>query len=89
VLQDQGEYEAAKEINRRALKGREKALRKDPDTLTSIYCLASLFHQQRRYDAALPLCETVIRGLQLKLGLQHPIIVACSPHYSALVREMG
>jgi Tfp pilus assembly protein PilF len=36
VLQYQGKYEAAEEMNRRALEEREKALGKDhPDTLTT------------------------------------------------------
>ncbi|KAH7109669.1 hypothetical protein B0J11DRAFT_420807, partial [Dendryphion nanum] len=47
VLQYQGKYEEAKEMNRRALEGTEKALGKEyPNTLTSAYCLAFLFHQQ-------------------------------------------
>jgi hypothetical protein len=34
-------------MNRRALDGYEKALGMEhPDTLTSVYCLAFLFHQQ-------------------------------------------
>ncbi|KAF2786064.1 hypothetical protein K505DRAFT_368547 [Melanomma pulvis-pyrius CBS 109.77] len=40
VLQYRGKYEAAEEMNRQALEGREKALGKEhPDTLTSVYCL--------------------------------------------------
>ncbi|KAF2730992.1 hypothetical protein EJ04DRAFT_443952, partial [Polyplosphaeria fusca] len=89
VLQYQGNYEAAEAMNRRALEGYEKALGKDhPNTLTSVYCLAFLFHQQRQYEAALSLYERASRGYQLKLGVQHPTTVACSRHYSSLVQEM-
>jgi hypothetical protein len=50
VLQLQGKYEAAEEMNRRALEGREKSLGAEhPDTLTSVIlrispmeCLQSL-----------------------------------------------
>jgi hypothetical protein len=43
VLRDQGKYEEAEQMNRRALGGREKALGKDhPDTLTSVSNLAEL-----------------------------------------------
>ena len=45
VLQDQGKYDEAEQMNRRALDGREKALGKEhPSTLTSVYCLAYLLH---------------------------------------------
>jgi hypothetical protein len=44
VLQDQGKYEAAEEMNRRALKGREKVLRVEyPFTLINISNLAGVF----------------------------------------------
>jgi hypothetical protein len=43
VLQDLGKYEAAEEMNRRALEGREKTLgKKHPDTLISVRNLASV-----------------------------------------------
>jgi hypothetical protein len=53
ALQHQGKYEAAKEMNRRALAGREKALDVEhPDTLTSVSNLASLLQHQDKYEAA-------------------------------------
>ena len=43
VLRGQGKYEAAEEMNRRALDGHEKVLGRDhPDTLTSVSNLASV-----------------------------------------------
>ena len=49
VLRSQGKYEAAEEMNRRALEGREKVLGVEhPDTLTSVYNFAYLFHDQQR-----------------------------------------
>lgn len=46
VLQYQGEYTAAEQMNRRALEGYEKTLGKEHlDMLTSVYCFAFLLHQ--------------------------------------------
>jgi hypothetical protein len=43
-------YEEAEQTNRRALARSEKALgREQPETLNSVYCLAFLYHQQKRY----------------------------------------
>ncbi|XTI88310.1 hypothetical protein V2W45_1343129 [Cenococcum geophilum] len=79
----------AEEMNRRALEGREKALEKEhPDTLTSIYCLAFLFHQQRQCKAASALYERAGSGYQRVLRLEHPTTIACSRHYSSPVQEM-
>jgi hypothetical protein len=51
VLRHQGRYEEAEEMNRRALKGREKMLGKEhPDTLISVSSLASVLRQQGRYE---------------------------------------
>jgi len=47
VLQDQGKYEEAEQMNRRALEGREKALGKEnSDTLTSVNNLALVLQDQ-------------------------------------------
>jgi hypothetical protein len=43
----QGKYEAAEEMNRQALEGREKLGKDHLDTLTSVYRLAFLLHQQQ------------------------------------------
>ncbi len=53
MLQDQGKYEAAEEMNRRALKRREKVLGLEhPDTLTSVCCLAYLLQAKGQYEGA-------------------------------------
>ncbi|PVH90978.1 TPR repeat-containing protein, partial [Periconia macrospinosa] len=59
-----------------------------PDTLTSIYCLAFLFHQQHRYEAASELYERASSGYQQVLGPEHPTTVACLKQYSSLMQEM-
>jgi hypothetical protein len=49
VLQNQGKYEKAEEMNQRALAGYEKVLGLDhPNTLTSVYCLANLLDNKAR-----------------------------------------
>jgi tetratricopeptide (TPR) repeat protein len=69
-LQRQGKYDEAKTINQRALEGREKELGlTHPDMLTSIYCLAYLFHSQERYDNASRLYERANTGYQNSLGV--------------------
>jgi hypothetical protein len=76
-------------MNRRALVGSEKALGKDhPDTLTSVYCLAFLFHQQHQHEAASTLYEKASSGYQRVLGPEHPITITCSKHCASLMQEM-
>ncbi len=89
VLQDQGKYEAAEEMNRRALEGREKVLGVEhPDTLTSVYNLAYLFHHQQRYNDASVLYLRASAGLPKTLGPDHPTTRSCSYYYSSMIREM-
>ena len=53
VLRNQGKYEAAEEMNRRALEGKEKVLGvKHPSTLTSVSNLASVLKYLGKYEAA-------------------------------------
>lgn len=68
VLQYQGKYEAAEEMNRRALEGREKVLGKEhPSSLTSVYCVALLFYEQQQYTTCLDLPDGIrVGGLILE-----------------------
>jgi hypothetical protein len=51
VLYHQGKYEAAEEVRRRALDGREKTLGKGhPDTLMSMDNLALALENQSKYE---------------------------------------
>ena len=69
----QERYEAAEEMNRRALEGREKVLgNKHPDTLTSVYCLAHLLHQKKDYAMAITLYERAHSSYISVLGSSHP-----------------
>jgi hypothetical protein len=53
MLPGQGKYEAAEEMNRRALAGYEKVLGVEhPSTLTSVSSLASVLQYYGKYHAA-------------------------------------
>jgi tetratricopeptide (TPR) repeat protein len=53
ILQYQGKYEAAEEMNRRALEERKKMLKMEYlDTLTSVSNLALAFKYQGKYEKA-------------------------------------
>lgn len=52
VLQDQGKYEEAEEVNRRALVEYEALGRSTPDTLTCMRNLATVLQDQGKYEQA-------------------------------------
>jgi tetratricopeptide (TPR) repeat protein len=90
VLQNQGKYEAAEEMNRRALEGQEKVMGMEhPHTLISVYCLAYLLQAKGQYDDASVLYQRAIAGLQKTLGPHHPTTLACSEHYSSLLDKLN
>jgi len=51
-----------------------------PDTLTSVYHLAFLFHQKQHYSAAVELYQRVYEGYVKVLGARHPNTAACFQH---------
>lgn len=72
-----GKYEAAEEMNRRTLKGHGKVLGKEhPNTLTSVYNLAYLYHQQEQYKNAEVLDQKSIRWLSDHTWNDHPPMAA-------------
>ena len=73
VLQDQGNYKAAEEMNRRALDGKEKVLGVEhPETLTSVGNLALVLRDQRKYKAAEEMNRRALDGKEKVLGVEHP-----------------
>jgi tetratricopeptide (TPR) repeat protein len=89
VLQHQGEYEQAEEMNRRALAGREKALGVDhPSTLSSVYCLAHLHSAIHDYHKALDLYDHAVIGYNNVLGPEHPSTIACQRHRTLLIQTI-
>ena len=65
VLQEQGKYEVAKEMDLRVLAGYEKVLGVEYlFTLASVSNLASLLHDQGKYEAAEEMNRWVLAGMR-------------------------
>ena len=89
VLQDQGKYEAAEEMIRRALKGMEKVLGEEhSDTLTMISCLAFVLHRQKKYRDAVTFYERSCTGFWKLRGINHPTTRDCFGSYCSMIKEM-
>jgi hypothetical protein len=89
VLRGQGKYEAAEEMYRRSLTGREKVLGMEhPNALASVYNLAYLLHSQRQLQQASVLYQRALSGYQQTLGPAHPTTLACGSDYSLMLQEM-
>ena len=90
VLQHQGKYEEAEQMNQQALERREKALRKEhPSTLISVGNLAYLYHQQKRYNTASKLYQRACNAYKRTLGPQHPTTIACCNSYLRMVEKIN
>ena len=89
MLQGQGKYDEAEEMNRRALEGREKELGLNhPDTLSSVYCLAYLLDARDEHQEALALYHRASSGFAKVLGPKHPTTLACQKHKEILLKSM-
>lgn len=65
------------------LRKTEKMLGKEhPNTLTSVYCLAYLLHQKKRYKDAEMFYHRAYAGYRKALGEKYPTTAACSRYYS-------
>ncbi|KAI4221404.1 MAG: hypothetical protein L6R40_008636 [Gallowayella cf. fulva] len=70
---EQGRYDEAEQMDRRALDGREKVLGKEhPDTLTSVSNLALVLRDQGKYDEAEQMNRRALDGSEKVLGKEHP-----------------
>jgi tetratricopeptide (TPR) repeat protein len=88
VLHNQGKYDEAETMNRRALAERETALGPThPSTLTSVFCLAALLEAQDNSEEAASSYERALSGYNKVLGSNHPTTIACSQRYSSLLRQ--
>ena len=71
--QDQGKYDEAEPLYRRALAGKEEALGPaHPDTLITVNNLANLLSEQGKYDEAEPMYRRALAGNEEALGPAHP-----------------
>ena len=77
-------------MNRRVLAGREKKLGEDhPNTLASLYCLASLLATLKQYKEATGLYERAYAGYESRLGASHPTTISCHQDYSTMLSAIS
>ena len=70
---EQGSYDEAEQMDRRALDSREKMLGKEyPSTLTSVSNLALVLRYQGKYGEAEPMNRRALTGYEKVLGKEHP-----------------
>ena len=70
---EQGSYDEAEQMDRRALDSREKMLGKEhPDTLTSVSNLASVLQDQGKYEEAEEMNRRALDSREKVLGKEHP-----------------
>ena len=75
-------------MHRQVLTLSETILSKEhPDTLTSVYYLAYLLHQKKRYKDAEVFYHRAYAGYRKILGEKHPTTAVCSRHYSSMLEE--
>ena len=73
MLEDQGKYEEAEDMSRRALEGYEKVLGAEhSDTLASVNNLASVLEDQGKYEEAEDMNRRALEGYEKVLGKEHP-----------------
>ena len=73
MLERQGKYDKAEAMHRRALEGREKALRfKHPNTLTSVSNLRLVLERQGKYNKAEVIERRALEGQEKALRFEHP-----------------
>ncbi|KAF8535293.1 hypothetical protein BDD12DRAFT_782634 [Trichophaea hybrida] len=90
VLQSQGKYEQAEQMNRRALEGREKALGPDhPDTLNSVNNWASVLQNQGKYEQAEQMNRRALEAKEKVLGPDHPDTLTSMANLASTYRNQG
>jgi len=76
-------------MHRQTLELKEKVLGLEhPETLTSVWCLASLLHSQRQYQNSNILYQRACAGYQKILGFEHPNSLSCLKQYASLLEDM-
>ncbi|GKT48975.1 nephrocystin-3 [Colletotrichum spaethianum] len=85
-----GKYDEAEQLNRKALKGREKVLGKEhPDTLRSVNNLASVLYDQGKYDEAEQLHRQALEGSEKVLGKEHPETLRSVNNLALVLQSQG
>ena len=90
VLLDQGKYDAAEKMHRRALEGREKILGfEDPDTLNSVNNLAIVLEKQGKYKEAKEMHRRALEGREKILGFEDPATLYRVNNLAVVLEKQG
>ena len=86
---EQGSYDEAEQMDRRALDSREKMLGKEhPDTLTSVCNLASVLRYQGKYGEAEPMNRRALDDNEKVLGKEHPSTLKSVSNLASVRRDL-
>jgi len=86
----QGIYDAAEEMNRRALEGREKALGEEhPDTLSSVSNLALVLSRQGKNEQAEEMNRRALERREKALGKEHPDMLTSVSNLAGVLSRQG
>ena len=87
---EQGNYNDAEQMDRRALDSKEKVLGKEhPDTLTSVGNLASVLQYQGKYEEAEQMNRRVLDGREKVLGKEHPDTLTSVGNLASVLQFQG
>ncbi|KAI4193680.1 MAG: hypothetical protein LQ350_008211 [Teloschistes chrysophthalmus] len=87
---EQGSYDNAEQMNRRALDGYEKVLGKEhPETLTSVSNLASVLQDQGKYEEAERMNRRALDGYKKVLGKEHPNTLTSVSNLALVLQDQG
>ncbi|KAL9591591.1 MAG: hypothetical protein Q9179_007568 [Wetmoreana sp. 5 TL-2023] len=87
---EQGSYDDAEQMNRRALDSREKMLGKEhPNTLTSVSNLASVLRCQGKYEEAEQMNRRALDGKEKVLGEEHPDTLTSVNNLASVLYNQG
>ncbi|KAL9591473.1 MAG: hypothetical protein Q9179_007687 [Wetmoreana sp. 5 TL-2023] len=87
---EQGRYNDAEQMDRRALNGREKVMGKEhPDTLTSVSNLALVLRDQGKYEEAEQMNRRALDGREKVVGKEHPDTLTSVSNLASVLRRQG
>ncbi|KAL8873245.1 MAG: hypothetical protein Q9198_007058 [Flavoplaca austrocitrina] len=87
---EQGRYDEAEQMDRRALDGREKVLGNEhPSTLTSVSNLASVLQDQGKYEEAEQMNRRALDGSEKVLGKEHPDTLTSVSNLASVLQYQG
>jgi tetratricopeptide (TPR) repeat protein len=90
LLRQNGKYNEAEKLNRRALEGREKELGVHHIyTLRSVNNLASVLRDQGKYDEAEKLNRRALEGYEKQLGVHHIYTLVSVNYLASVLRDQG